>query len=134
MQPFERKKKTRYRPSKRRRWIPDAVIYVHVETYLNVDFSFTAQVKMQVKIQFQTLNKHQIFGFSCYITREDLSIDAPITNVGLRTDIDEAKVISALWHKSKFNFELFRKIKIWGFYLVVLVKTFPLIYQLIMWN
>ena len=52
------------------------------------------------------------------------------------TDIDEAKVISAIQHKSKFNFELFSNIylflfKFLGFYVVVLVKTFPLMYQLL---
>ena len=48
------------------------------------------------------------------------------------TDIDEAKVISALRHKSKFKFRTFlkKKIKLIGFHGVVLVKTFPLMYQL----
>ena len=50
-----------------------------------------------------------IFGFPCCSTREDLSIDVSITNVGL--DIDEAKVISALRHKSKFEFRTLKKIK-----------------------
>ena len=113
-------------------------------------------------------------------TREHLSIDVSITNVGLiltklrwfqlvvtsqnskkknskkieliglhgvvlvktfplmyqlywcRTDIDEAKVISALRQKSKFEFRTFlkKKIKFLGFHGVVLVKTFPLMYQL----
>ena len=50
------------------------------------------------------------FGFPCCSTREDLSIDE------CSTDIDEAKVISALRHKSKFNLELFwRKIQIFRF-------------------
>ena len=42
-------------------------------------------------------------------TREDLSIDVSITNVALlcRTDFDEANMISALQHKSKFNLDLF---------------------------
>ena len=40
--------------------------------------------------------------YEYYSTREDLPI---------RTDIDETKVISALQHKSKFNFELFWKKK-----------------------
>ena len=47
-----------------------------------------------------------IFGFPYFSTREDLSIDASITNVGLIA-IDKAKVISARQHKSKFNFEFF---------------------------
>ena len=37
----------------------------------------------------------QIFGFTCWSTREDLSIDASITNMGLIL-IDEARVISFL--------------------------------------
>ena len=59
----------------------------------------------------------QIFGFPWCSTREDLSIDVSITNVGVsRTDIDEAKVISALCHKLKFEFLNFlKKIQIFGF-------------------
>ena len=125
--------------------------------------------------------KNQIFWFPCCTTREDLSIDVSITNVGLiltklrwfqlfvesqnsnfelfwkkksnfwvsmlyyswrpfhwcinyqcRTDIDEATVISALRRKSKFEFWTFlkKKIKFLGFHAVLLVKTFPLMYQL----
>ena len=61
--------------------LPDVDIYiVHVETYLNVDFSSLGQVK----IQFQTfLKKNQIFWFLCCSTHADLSIDVSITNVGL---------------------------------------------------
>ena len=56
-------------------------------------------------------------------------------NVGL-IDIDEAKVISALQHKSKyklkFNFDLFEmKFEFLGFHAVILVKTFPLMYHLL---
>ena len=45
-----------------------------------------------------------------------------------------AKVISALRQKSKFEFRTFlkKKIKFLGFHGVVLVKTFPLMYQLLM--
>ena len=50
-------------------------------------------------------------------TREDLSIDVS-NSYQCRTDIDEAKVISALQHeskyKSKLNFELKKKL-IFGF-------------------
>ena len=48
------------------------------------------------------------------------------------TDIDEAKVISAFRQKSKFEFRTFlkKKIQFLGFHGVVLVKTFPLMYQL----
>ena len=46
----------------------------------------------------------------------------------------ETKVISALRHKSKFEFRtfLFFFFKFLGFNVVVLVKTFPLMYQLLM--
>ena len=59
-------------------------VEVYVETYLN-DFSSLAQVKIQVKSQFQTFLKKKIkfLGFPCCSTHEDLSIDASITNVGL---------------------------------------------------
>ena len=67
-------------------------------------------------------------------TREHLSIDVSIT-ICIRADIDEAKVISALSHMSKFEFRTFlkkKKIKFLGSHAVVLVKTFQLIYQLLM--
>ena len=49
------------------------------------------------------------------------------------TDIGEAMVISALQLKSKFEFQTFlkKKIKFLGSHAVVLVKTFPLMYQLL---
>ena len=41
--------------------------------------------------------KKKIYGLLCYRTSEELSIDVPITNVGVsRTDIDEVRVISFL--------------------------------------
>ena len=46
---------TRCRPSKGRRCIPDVDIKVHVETYFNVDFSSSAQVKIQVKLNFELI-------------------------------------------------------------------------------
>ena len=56
MQTLRQRKKhtetTRCRPSKGRRCIPDVDIQVHVETYLN-DFSSSAQVKIQVKFNFE---------------------------------------------------------------------------------
>ena len=40
-------------------------------------------------------------------------------------------LISALYHKSKFNFELFKKeFNFLGFHAIILMKTFPLVYQL----
>ena len=72
------------------------------------------------KIQF--LGSHVVAS-----TREDLSFDVSITNV------DEAKVISALSQTQNSNFELFlKKFKFSGFHGVVLVKTFPLMHQLLM--
>ena len=62
---------------------------------------FNFELEKKVKIQFRFfLNK--IFMFPC-CTLEDLSIDVSINKC---TDIDEAKVISALCQKSKFNFKL----------------------------
>ena len=75
--------------------------------------------------------------FSSCSTLKDLSIDVSIgyidTYMGT-TDIDEAKVISVLRRKSEFEFQTFlkRKFEFWGFYAEVLVKTFPLMYQLLM--
>ena len=65
--------------------------------------------------------KHQIYGFpSCTSTHEDLSIDASITTLGVRTDIDEARVILELQHKLNCNLNFFeKKIKFWDFYVVV---------------
>ena len=77
---------------------------MRVETYFNVDFISSAQVK----IQFQTFLKNKKIKFlgihDIASTHEDLSIDVPI-NCG--NDIDEARVISFLGVETKFNFELF---------------------------
>ena len=51
------------------------------ETYLNVDFSSSAQVKIKVKFNFELKKKKN--WFPCCSTREDLSVDVSITNVGL---------------------------------------------------
>ena len=58
---------------------------MHVDTYLNVDLSSSAQVKIQVKFNLEHFwkKKNQISWFSCCSTREDLSIDAFFTYVGL---------------------------------------------------
>ena len=55
------------------------------------------------------LKNFHISGFPCCSTREDLSIDVLITNVGLI--LMKAKVISALRQKSKFEFRTFLKKK-----------------------
>ena len=75
---------TRCRPSNGWQCIPNVIILEHVEsTYLS-DFSSLAQIKIQVKYQFQTfLRKNWICGFLCYSTCEDLPIDVLITKVGL---------------------------------------------------
>ena len=48
-------------------------------------FQLFGTIKIQVKIQFQTFlkKKNHFFVFQCCSTREDLSIDVSITNVGL---------------------------------------------------
>ena len=58
---------------------------MYVETYLNVDLSSSAQVKIQVKCNFEVFwKKNQIFWFPCCSTTcEDLSVDVSITYVGL---------------------------------------------------
>ena len=45
---------------------------MHVETYLNVDFSSSAQVKIQVKFNFKLFlkKKKSFFWFPCCSTRE----------------------------------------------------------------
>ena len=94
------------------------------ETYLNVDFSSSAQVKFNFEL---LKKKKKNFWFPWCSTREDLSVDVSITNVGL--------ILTKLWWFHLFvesqnsNFELFwKKIKFWDFHGVVLVKTFPLMY------
>ena len=75
--------------------------------------------------------KNQIFGFPCCSTREDLSIDVSITNVGLI--LTKLRWFQHFSTSQNSNFELFwKKIKFLGFHVVVLVKTFPLMYQLLM--
>ena len=52
--------------------------------------------------------------FPCCSTLEDLSIDVSI--IQCRADIDEAKIISALCLKSKFEFRTsLKKVQIFGF-------------------
>ena len=164
-QNIQKNDKTRCRPSKGRRCIPDVDIKVHVETYLNVDFSSSAQVKIQVKFNFKLFLKKKIKFFGSHVvvgTREDISIEISITHAGInRTDINEAgRPLSVcagcvssgysregrgaisfirVWKlgvRTKFNlvnFKLFLYFFLFlGFHAVVLVKTFPLMYQLLM--
>ena len=75
--------------------------------------------------------KNQINGFPLCSTREDLSIYVSITNVGLI--LTKLKWFQLFVTSQNSNFELFwKKFKLMGFHGVVLVKTFPLMYQLLM--
>ena len=74
--------------------------------------------------------------FWCCSTREDLSIDVSITNVGLILTkpgrfLFLAYGRSGFGQNSILNFKK-KKIKFLGFHGVVLVKTIPLMYQLLM--
>ena len=82
---------------------------------------------------FRTFKKIQIFGFPWCSTSENLSIDVSITIVGLILTKIIYKVISALRHKLKFEFWTYLKTNM-GFHGVVLVKTFPLMYQLLIYD
>ena len=76
--------------------------------------------------------KNQIFGCPWCSTREDPSIDVSITNVGLI--LTKLRWFKLFVKNQNSNFELFwkKKIKFLDFHGVVLVKTFPLMYQLLM--
>ena len=75
--------------------------------------------------------KNQIFGFPWCSTSEDLSINVSITNVGLI--LTKLRWFQLFVKSQISNFELFwKKIKFLGFHGVVLVKTFSLMYQLLM--
>ena len=65
-----------------------------------------------------------------FSTREDLSIDVSSTNVGLiLTKLRRFQLVST-HQNSILNLKKFKKkIKCLGFHVVVLVKTFPLMYQ-----
>ena len=65
----------------------------------------------------------------CSSTREDLSIDVSITNVGLILAKPGRFLFSGYEQNSIWNF-FEKKFNFWGFHAVVFVKTFPLMYQL----
>ena len=92
---------------------------------------FQLFVKSQ-KFEFQTfLKKNPIFGYPWCSTREDLSIDVSITNVGLI--LTKLRWFQLFVKSQNSNFELFwKKIQFLCFHGVVFVKTFPLMYQLLM--
>ena len=82
--------------------------------------------------------KNLIFGFHAVAsTREDLSVDVSITYVGLvLTKPGRFLGVRKLGVRTEFNlvdFQLLKKkFTFLGFHGVVLVKTFPLMYQLLM--
>ena len=67
--------------------------------------------------------------FPCCSTREDLSIDVSITNVGLI--LTKQRWFQLFSTSQNSNFELFWK-KNLSLHAVLLVKTFPLMYQLLL--
>ena len=73
--------------------------------------------------------KNPIFGFPWCSTRENLSIDVSITNVGLI--LTKLRWFQLFVKSQNSNF-FEKKIQFLGFHVVVLVKTFPLMYQLLM--
>ena len=73
--------------------------------------------------------KNYIFGFPWWSTREDHSIDVSITNAGLI--LKKLRWFQLFVKNQNSNF-FGKKIKFWDFHGVVLVKTFPLMYQLLM--
>ena len=75
--------------------------------------------------------KIEFFRFPWCSTSEDLSIDVSITNVGLI--LTKLRWFQLFGKSQNSNFKLFwkKKIKFLGFHSVVLVKTFPLMYQLL---
>ena len=78
------------------------------------------------------LKNFHISGFPWWSTREDHFIDVSITNVGLI--LTKLRWFQLFVKSQNSNFELFwkKKIKFLGYHGVVFVKTFPLMYQLLM--
>ena len=73
----------------------------------------------------------KFFGLASCSSREDLSIDVSITNVGLI--LTKLRLFQLFSTSQNSNFELFwKKKKFLVWHRVVLVKTFPLMYQLLM--
>ena len=103
---------------------------MHVETYLNVDFSSLAKSKYKSKFNFELaiLKKIQIFGIPCCSTREVLSIDVSITNIGLilKSKGDFFSWVQTLWvatDKIQFRTFLKNEIQIYGFPCSAVVAT-----------
>ena len=73
----------------------------------------------------------KLLGFQCCSTREDLSIDVSITNVELI--LTKLRWFPLFVTNQNSNFELFwKKFNFLGFHGVILVKTFLLMYHLLM--
>ena len=87
-------------------------------------------------LNFFEKKKNNFFGFSCCSICEDLSIDVSITNVQLiltKLGCDFSSLAQVkIQGEIQFQTFLKKKIKFLGFHAVVLVKTFPLMYQLLM--
>ena len=104
----------------------------------NVGLILTKLRWFQLFVKSQNLNfelfwkkKNQIFGFPWCSTREELSIDVSFTNVGLI--LTKLRWFQLFVKSQNSNFELFwEKFKFLGFHGVILMKTFPLMYQLLM--
>ena len=123
-------------PTRLTDYLGEAVVWT-VISITNVGLILTKLWLFQLFDESQNTNfellwkKIQILGFPWCSTRENLSIDVSITNVKL--------ILTKLWwfqlfvESQNLNFELFgKKFKFWGSYAVVLMKTFPLMYQLLM--
>ena len=86
---------------------------------------YSRKTKVRIKKKY-----NQIFGYPCCSISEDHSIDVSITNVGL--------ILTKLrrfqhFGTSQNSISTFFKIKYFlGFHGVVLVKTFPLMHQILM--
>ena len=69
---------------------------------------------------------------------KDLSIDVSITNADRyqqsQGDFFSRRTVTESLGTDKIQFQTFlkKKIKFWSFHAIVLVKTFPLMYQLLM--
>ena len=73
-------------------------------------------LRQKSKLKFRTFlkKKNQIFGFPWCSTREDLSIDVSITNVGLK--LTKLRWFQLFVKSQNWNFELFwKKNQIFGF-------------------
>ena len=90
--------------------------------------------KYKSKFNFDLFWKKLTFGFSCCSTRKDLSIDVSITNVGLISTKPGRFHLGYVQNliSSISNFLKKKKINFFGFRTILLMKTFPLVYQLLL--